>query len=589
MSSELDGRAKLPNEIHSPSSPTSLQRSKDASDSNNPTPTRPSPSLNTSQSSTPSSMTPSNSIPSGLKVNQQGTVDLSQSETSLPSHTGPIHSTSPIARRVSVSEASTNPVHRVPKPRSNSALQSSRPAPPSPASSRPASGIFSLDGKSSPVPSSPGLDTVHPPRDRSSSTSSSRASAAAAAVMGAVGRRSSLGTGRVSSKSRPKSALGASFIAQADAPYLPESGASTVFSTSHSAPSAAISGLPSTTPSTNLPDSSLTTTAIPEYPSPRSSTTQAPPQGSIIALGSPDPTSPGSTANPTPTPTSPTTAVGSTPTTPPLPAVIIRDYAFPPTDPRFQGPGLPLSGPGGSSARRSSSRWFGLGSDDNSHGNGGSGPSKKSWGGFGFMSFRNLIRRKDSSDSNASGLSGMGTTEGDEEYRLPVPEPDHDEDDYAFSSDSGLEEDEPWGLYRAVYPFEAVGEHEIGMEEGDLVDVRGRGGGEGWVVGVRKILSSDGRVVSPLGRGEEEKEGLVPESYLEKVDLKALEGKREKIRRSGEKDIANPSSSTSGSTDDFGRARQAEDTIMEEGEEASIPTGTTTFSKLQAGGATTQG
>lgn len=138
------------------------------------------------------------------------------------------------------------------------------------------------------------------------------------------------------------------------------------------------------------------------------------------------------------------------------------------------------------------------------------------------------MKRTPSTDSTES--PSLDGHEHEEEYPLPIP--DHfgggvagGEDDYAFSSDSGVEEDEPWGLYRAVYPFEAVGEHEMGMDEGDLVDLRGRGGGDGWVVGVKKVLGPDGKVVA-LGLGldqeYEEKEGLVPESYLEKVDLKLL-------------------------------------------------------------------
>ena len=94
--------------------------------------------------------------------------------------------------------------------------------------------------------------------------------------------------------------------------------------------------------------------------------------------------------------------------------------------------------------------------------------------------------------------------------------PDHDEDDYAFSSDSGGEDEEPWGLHRAMFAFEAVGDHEIGLEEGDLIDVRGRGGGDGWVIGVKRYLGADGKVT--VYDGQEVTEGLVPETYLEKVD-----------------------------------------------------------------------
>lgn len=128
----------------------------------------------------------------------------------------------------------------------------------------------------------------------------------------------------------------------------------------------------------------------------------------------------------------------------------------------------------------------------------------------------------------------------DDDYPLPVPDTDND-DDYAFSSTSSDEDeeegggregqgidDEPWGLYRAIYAFEAIGEHELGLEEGDYVEIRGRGGGEGWVVAVRtKVV--DGKVIrgDDVGVGVEkdkEKDGLVPETYLEKVEEGLGEG-----------------------------------------------------------------
>ncbi|KAL7418559.1 cytoskeletal protein binding protein [Cryptotrichosporon argae] len=79
----------------------------------------------------------------------------------------------------------------------------------------------------------------------------------------------------------------------------------------------------------------------------------------------------------------------------------------------------------------------------------------------------------------------------------------HDDDDYAFYSGSEADDGDIYGLYRAVYAFEAAGENEMSIEEGDYLQVRGRGVGEGWVVAVK--AQSDGR------------EGLVPEGYLEKV------------------------------------------------------------------------
>lgn len=57
------------------------------------------------------------------------------------------------------------------------------------------------------------------------------------------------------------------------------------------------------------------------------------------------------------------------------------------------------------------------------------------------------------------------------------------------------------GLYRAIYPFVAEGVAEMDLAEEQLVNVLGRGGGDGWVV----VASEDGG------------QALVPESYLELV------------------------------------------------------------------------
>lgn len=112
------------------------------------------------------------------------------------------------------------------------------------------------------------------------------------------------------------------------------------------------------------------------------------------------------------------------------------------------------------------------------------------------------------------------STAPDDDDDFAVTAPDHEADDYAFSDSEDASEDErePWGFYRAAFAFEAMGEHEIALEEGTIVEVRGRGGGDGWVVAVKRRLNSDGRVVR-LDEAEEGegKEGLVPESYLEKA------------------------------------------------------------------------
>lgn len=159
------------------------------------------------------------------------------------------------------------------------------------------------------------------------------------------------------------------------------------------------------------------------------------------------------------------------------------------------------------------------------------------------LSWKGLMGRSSRRPSQSIDDHAIGDDD-DDDYPINIA-PDHDEDDYAFSDsetpsttsqqgdshqhlfqisgvDSEADEgEEPFGVYRAMYPFDAVGEHEIGLEEGDLLEVRGRGGGQGWVVAVRRTLDPEGKLVRLRKNSEgesEEKEGLVPESYLERVD-----------------------------------------------------------------------
>ena len=64
----------------------------------------------------------------------------------------------------------------------------------------------------------------------------------------------------------------------------------------------------------------------------------------------------------------------------------------------------------------------------------------------------------------------------------------------------------PSGSYRALYVFEAVGDAEMGLEEGQIVNVTGKGR-DGWAV------------VYDTREGKEGGHALVPESYLELVQL----------------------------------------------------------------------
>ena len=64
----------------------------------------------------------------------------------------------------------------------------------------------------------------------------------------------------------------------------------------------------------------------------------------------------------------------------------------------------------------------------------------------------------------------------------------------------------PSGSYRALYVFEAVGDLEMGLEEGQIVNVI-RKCRDGWAV------------VDDTREGKEGGHALVPESYLELVQL----------------------------------------------------------------------
>ncbi len=196
------------------------------------------------------------------------------------------------------------------------------------------------------------------------------------------------------------------------------------------------------------------------------------------------------------------------------PELIIRDYAYLPTDARHRTLPIPHPSP------QPSSSCFGfpdLGSSSS---------GKKGWGGFNLLSWRGFMGNSSKRESADSSISSQPPNpDDDHEYPLTT-DTDNDDDDFAFSSTSSDdvegEGDEPYGLYRAAYAFDAMGEHEIGLEEGDYVEVRGRGGGEGWVVAIRRKVV-DGVVVG-REEGGLEREGLVPESYLERANNLGGEG-----------------------------------------------------------------
>lgn len=166
--------------------------------------------------------------------------------------------------------------------------------------------------------------------------------------------------------------------------------------------------------------------------------------------------------------------------------VVVRDYAFPADDERFKGLG----------PHRPYSNW-GEGEPeptpvaeerDAASGAGGGWPSLS-------LPWTFLGRR-------AAEAEPALQAPDDDDYTLP--EPDHTNDEYWSDDEEGDDDlEEPDGLYRAAYAFEPEGVNEMAIDDGDLLDVRGRGGGgDGWVIAIRLDTLE---------------EGLVPEGYLEPV------------------------------------------------------------------------
>ena len=81
---------------------------------------------------------------------------------------------------------------------------------------------------------------------------------------------------------------------------------------------------------------------------------------------------------------------------------------------------------------------------------------------------------------------------------------DDDDDDGNYDGEEDEEDGGPLipGRYRALYAFEPEGTAEMALEEDQVVNVIGRGGGVGWAV----VEKEDGA------------HALVPESYLELVE-----------------------------------------------------------------------
>ena len=111
-----------------------------------------------------------------------------------------------------------------------------------------------------------------------------------------------------------------------------------------------------------------------------------------------------------------------------------------------------------------------------------------------------------SETSGTSSSGGGGGGSGGQQERVHA---DVWDDDFSGEGDDGEVGPEPVGRYKAAYTFDSLGGHEMSVEEGEVLDIKGRGGGEGWVIAVRTRESKG---------ADELMEGLVPESYIEPAE-----------------------------------------------------------------------
>jgi len=204
------------------------------------------------------------------------------------------------------------------------------------------------------------------------------------------------------------------------------------------------------------------------------------------------------------------------PTPRPLSLLIkIRDFAFPSCDDRHLGKGP--DAPKANKYRRSSDDL----SDEDSDVSLGLESRNSGWGGFTWGGLTNRISWSfGSGRAAADGNEPPSKTDFERNFDVSSPveektvfgeqdvadedeEGDEDNDDYEYDEHSEGGNLLP-GIYRAIYAFEPEGTAEMALEEDQIVNVLGRGGGVGWAI----VEKADGV------------QALVPESYLELVELK---------------------------------------------------------------------
>ncbi|KDQ07777.1 hypothetical protein BOTBODRAFT_149058 [Botryobasidium botryosum FD-172 SS1] len=163
--------------------------------------------------------------------------------------------------------------------------------------------------------------------------------------------------------------------------------------------------------------------------------------------------------------------------------IIVYDFAYPNSDDRHRGLVL----------------------DTGNHGSNRSSASSGVTGFFGFRlnPFKSLAVPSEGVDgegANSQRSSRASASSTSSTYHDAPEYSDEDEEGADRIAGAGAPPFRP-GIYRAMYDFEPEGDAEMGLSEGQLVRVLGRGGGEGWVV------------VSDPDKGNGQ--ALVPEGYLE--------------------------------------------------------------------------
>ncbi|KAK0436586.1 hypothetical protein EV421DRAFT_1113048 [Armillaria borealis] len=195
----------------------------------------------------------------------------------------------------------------------------------------------------------------------------------------------------------------------------------------------------------------------------------------------------------------------------------IRDFGYPATDERHRGLGPDVPKPNRPAVINRLEADTDKEEDKDEDEEGDEGWSRFRWG-IGRLSWNFGAGHSSSSSSAAGGSGGDGfPSKSDLERNFVEADDDDDnEDDDEFYDVEEEEEeaavDEPLlpGLYKALYAFEPEGTAEMALEEDQIVRVVGRGGGVGWAVVV---------VDKEKNKGTQQQHALVPESYLELVQL----------------------------------------------------------------------